>query len=150
MQRKVHFPAVLVAAAAHWVFGAVWFTAFKNAWLAGTGLTPAQVQNAQANQSPVPYLIAYVCSFGFAVVISRMITFSNMRGARDGARIGLMLGVGVAMLPMITEYFFEMKHLNFALIAGGYPAVGGLMMGAILGAWQKKSVAQPIVQKAAA
>jgi uncharacterized protein DUF1761 len=150
MQRKVHFPAVLVAASVHWIFGALWFTFFKNAWIAGVGLTPTQVQNAQSHQSPVPYLVAFICSFGFAVVISRMITFSNMHGARDGARIGLMLGMGVAMLPMMTEYFFEMKHLNFALIAGGYPAVGGLMMGAILGAWQKKSATQTIVRKAAA
>lgn len=150
MNKKVHFPAVLVAATAHWLFGAAWFTFFSKQWLAGTGLTPAQLQAARANPSPVPYIVAFICSFGFAVVISRMITYSSMRGAVNGARIGLMLGVGVAMLPMLTNYFFEMKHLNFALIASAYPAIGGVIMGTILGAWQRKAVTAPITLKAAA
>jgi hypothetical protein len=150
MNKKVHFPAVVVAATVHWLFGALWFTYFKAAWIAGTGLTPTQIHAAESRHSPAPYLVAYICSFGFAVVISRMITFSQMRGAAGGARIGLMLGLGAAMLPMLTEYVFEMKHLNFALIASAYPAIGGVVMGTILGAWQKKQAALPMTHKAAA
>jgi hypothetical protein len=150
MEKKINFAAVLAAAAVHWLFGAVWFTYFKAQWIAGVGLTPAQVQDAQSKHSPVPYLIAFICSFGFAVVLARMISFSNMRSALGGARIGLMLGVGIATLPMITEYFFEMKHLKFALIAGGYPAVGAVIMGAIIGAWSAKAAAPALTKKAAA
>ena len=104
---------------------------------------------AKAHPSPVPYLLAFICNFGFAIVIARMISFTNMRTALGGARIGMMLGFGVAMLPMMTEYFFEMKHLNFALIAAGYPAIGGIVMGTILGAWQKRG-AVALASKAAA
>ena len=150
MERKINFPAVLVATVVHWLLGAAWFTFFRNEWIAGVGLTPAQVQAAQAHPSPVPYIIAFICSFGLAVVIARMITFSKMTTALGGARIGMMLGLGVALLPMMTEYFFEMRHLKFALIAGGYPAVGAVIMGVILGAWQKKPASAQLVNKAAA
>jgi Protein of unknown function (DUF1761) len=149
MERKINLLAVFVAAAVHWVFGAVWFTLFANQWMAGLGMTQAQFAAAKAHPSPVPYLIAFICNFGFAVVIARMISFTNMRSALGGARIGMMLGFGVAMLPMMTEYFFEMKSLNFALIAGTYPAVGGIIMGTILGAWQKRG-AVVLASKAAA
>jgi uncharacterized protein DUF1761 len=149
MERKINLLAVLVAAAVHWMFGAVWFTFFANQWMAGLGMTQAQLAAAKAHPSPVPYLIAFICNFGFAIVIARMISFTNMRTALGGARIGMMLGFGVAMLPMMTEYFFEMKHLNFALIAAGYPAVGGIVMGTILGAWQKRG-AVVLASKAAA
>lgn len=150
MERKINMLAVLVAAAVHWVFGAVWFTFFAQSWMSGLGMTQTQLDAARAHPSPVPYVIAFICNFGFAVVLARMISFSNMRTAFGGARIGLMLGLGVALLPMMTEYFFEMKHLKFALIASGYPAVGAVIMGVILGAWQKKAAVAPMTNKAAA
>ena len=149
MEKKINFAAVLVAATVHWLFGAAWFTFFNAQYIAGLRMTQSQLDAARAHPSPVPYVVAYICSFGFAVVIARMISFSNMRTALGGARIGLLLGLGVAMLPMITECLFELKHLQFALIVSVYPAIGAVMMGTILGAWQKKGSAQ-LVQKAAA
>jgi len=149
MERKINFPAVLVAATVHWLFGAAWFTFFNQAYVAGLRMTPAQLDAARAHPSPVPYVVAFICSFGFAVVIARMINFSNMGTALGGARIGMMLGLGVAMLPMITECLFELKSVQFAMIVSIYPAIGAVMMGTILGAWQKRSVA-PMIQKAAA
>lgn len=149
MEKKINFPAVLVAAVVHWLFGAAWFTFFNQQYIAGLRMTQAQLDAARAHPSPIPYVVAFICSFGFAVVIARMISFSNMRTALGGARIGLMLGLGVAMLPMITECFFELKSLNFALVVSVYPAIGAVMMGAILGAWQKRSAAL-ITQRAAA
>ena len=44
---------------------------------------------------------------------------------------------------MATEFAFEGRTPRaFAIIAGD-PLAGMLVMGAILGAWQKRSVAQP-------
>jgi hypothetical protein len=38
----------------------------------------------------------------------------------------------------LTEYVFEMKHWGAWAVNAGYPLVGMLLMGAILGAWQTK------------
>lgn len=148
-QKNINFAAVIVATLVHFALGAVWFTGLSKQWLEGTRLTPTEMQYAQAHPSFVPYLIALIGSFGMAVVIARMISFSGMTTALGGARIGLMLGAGMAMLPMMIEVFFEMKHLRFALIVGGYPAVGSLFMGTILGAWKTKA-AVALTNKAAA
>ena len=68
-----------------WLFGAAWFTLFKNAYIAGLGMTPAQIHAAEAHASPIPYVVAFICSFGFAVVIARMIGYANRQTALGGA-----------------------------------------------------------------
>jgi hypothetical protein len=147
--KNIHFPAVIVATLAHFALGAVWFTALSKQWLTGAGITPAQMEVARSHPTIVPYLISLIGSFGMAVVIARVINLSGVSNAAGGARLALMLGVGIAMLPIMIETFFEMRHLRFALIIGGYPAVGSLIMGAILGSWRGKAASQ-LVSKAAA
>jgi Protein of unknown function (DUF1761) len=147
--KNINFAAVIVAALAHFALGAAWFGGiFQKAWIAGAAFTPAQMQAAEAH-NVVPFVVAFIGSFGMAVVIARIISYSGINTALAGARLGLMLGVGLAMLPMMIEVFFEAKHLRFALVVGAYPAVGSLIMGTILGAWQTRS-AVPLTNKAAA
>ena len=45
--------------------------------------------------------------------------------------------VAVCLKPG-TEIAFELRSLQFFLITAGYPLVGLLLMGAILGGWRKK------------
>jgi hypothetical protein len=56
-------------------------------------------------------------------------------------RVGLVLGFGLAFTAMVTELVFEARSGQFLLIAGGYPVVGCVVMGAILGAWKPKGLA---------
>ena len=136
MRTRVFLPAVIAAAVAHWLLGAAWFTIFARQWAAGVRITEAEIAVAKAHGNPAGYLVALVANFGMAMVLAKVLALTGRTGARDGARLGVMLGTGLAALPMITEFFFEFRHLDVAFIAAGYPAVGCVLMGAIVGAWR--------------
>jgi hypothetical protein len=42
---------------------------------------------------------------------------------------------------MITEVVFEARPGSFVLISAGYPLVGSILMGIIIGAWRHKAPA---------
>ena len=55
-----------------------------------------------------------------------------------GATVGLMVGI-VAALAMITEMVFEMRVASFMMISSGYPLIGSILMGIVLGVWKPKA-----------
>lgn len=138
MRPKISYPAILVAAAVHWVLGAAWFTFFAKPWVAGLRLTDTQIKDIMAHPNPIQYVIAFIINLVIAFVLAWVI-LSTRRGLFAGLRTGLMLGVGVAALPIATELLFEYHSLPFIAIAAGYPLAGCILMGAILGAWPIKS-----------
>lgn len=139
---EVFLPAVIVAAMAHWVLGAAWFTIFAKPWIAGLRMSEGEIAQIMGHPKPTGYIVALVANFGMAVVIARVMRMLGRGNAAQGARLGMMLGAGIAMLPMMTEFFFEFRHLEFALIAAAYPAVGCVLMGAIIGGWRGKNAVE--------
>jgi hypothetical protein len=135
---KVNPLAVLVAAIVDWLAQAGWFTAFSNVYVAGLGLTPQQVDYDKAHQNGWPYVIALVANLVMALVIAKVIAWVGQWSAGGGARVGLVLGLGIAFTAMATANVFEQRPLSFILISAGYPVLGCLIMGAILGAWKPK------------
>lgn len=135
---KTNWLAVMAAAIAHFFLGAVWFTGMKSAWLAGTGKTEQELM--QQGSPAMAYSIAFVCNLLMALVLAKVIAASGRWSAAGGMRVGLVLGFGLAFTAMVTELVFEARSAEFMLIAGGYPVVGCIVMGAILGAWKPKGV----------
>ena len=149
MERRVNLAAVIVAAIVHWLLGAAWFTVFAKPWIAGLGYTEEQVKQIAATMGPAPYILVLAFNIGVAYVLARVIIGMNSQTAACGAGLGFMLGFGLAALPMLTEIVFERRPTSFALIAAGYPVIGMMIMGAILGAWKGKQKA-PIAAGAGA
>jgi len=135
---KTNWLAVIAAAIAHFVLGALWFSGMKDAWLAGTGKTEQEL--LQQGSPAMAYSIAFVCNLIMALVLAKVIAASGRWSATGGMRVGLVLGFGLAFTAIITELVFEARPPQFMLIAGGYPVVGCIFMGAILGAWKPKGV----------
>jgi hypothetical protein len=54
--------------------------------------------------------------------------------------MGGLLWLGFTGTTMATEFVFEGRTLAAYGIAAGYPLAGMLIMGAILGRWQKQPV----------
>jgi hypothetical protein len=136
---KTNWLAVIAAAIAHFFLGAVWFSGMKSAWLAGVGKTEQELM--QQGSPAMAYSIAFVCNLIMALVLAKVIAASGRWSATGGMRVGLVLGFGLAFTAMVTELVFEARSGQFLLIAGGYPVVGCMVMGAILGAWKPKGAA---------
>ena len=134
---KINWIAVLVAAIAHWLLGAVWFTTFSKPWMAGLRLPPEVLQAYMAHPDFWPYLIALLCNIILAYIIARLLGMGAGHNLFRGIRIGLLVGLA-ACVAMVTELAFEMMGRSFMVIAAGYPLVGCILMGFILGAWKPK------------
>ncbi len=138
---RVNWGAVLVAAIVHWLLGAVWFTAFATAWTAGLRMAPDELQAAKAHPNFWPYLIALLCNFLLAYAIARLLSGSASHGLFRGIRVGVLVGMATAV-TMVTELVFELRPRSFVVIAAGYPLVGCILMGIIIGAWKPKANTQ--------
>jgi len=132
--------AILVAAIVHWLLGAVWFTAFAKPWTAGLRMPKEELDAAMAHPNFWPYVIALLCNLVLAFVIARLLAIGETHTLVRGVRIGILVGLA-ASVAMVTEMSFELMGQTFMVISAGYPLVGCILMGIILGAWKPKASA---------
>ncbi len=137
---RLNWLAVLLAAVADWLLGAVWFTAFANQWKMGLRMPAEEMQAYMSHPNFWPYLIALLCSFLMAYVIARLVAGSASHSLFRGIIVGILIGLAAAM-AMVTEMVFEIRPGSFVLISAGYPLAGCILMGIIIGAWKPKGSA---------
>jgi hypothetical protein len=134
---KTNYVAVLVSAIVYWLLGAVWFAMlFGKQWMALEGITEAQ---AKSMNPVLPYIVSFVLNLLIAFVLAQLCAWRNANTAARGASLGVLLWIGIVGPVTYTTHMYEMRPLNLFLINEGYVLVGLLVMGAILGAWTKKS-----------
>lgn len=141
MKRTVNVAAVVIAAVVHFALGAAWFTVLAKPWMAGLRMSEAELKAAQQNPSLMPYLTAFLCNLVLAYAIAWILTRTETQSTATGIKAGTVVGL-VAAVAMITEFAFELRTGTFSAIGAGYPLVGCIIMGAIIGAWKKKQSAE--------
>lgn len=135
---RVNWAAILVAGVADWVLGAVWFTVFANQWRAGLRMAPDEMQHYMSHPNFWPYLIALLCSLLMAYIIDRIVAGYAAHGLFRGVYVGILVGFAAAF-AMVTEMVFEIRRGPFVLISSGYPLLGCILMGIIIGVWKPKN-----------
>ena len=137
LSMKTNYLAILVAAIAYWLLGGVWYAAlFAKSWMALENLSEAQIKSA----NPVlPYIITFVLNLLIAYVLSQIILWRNATTAGRGAAVGVILWIGFIGPITYTTYMYEMRPTELFAINQFYPLAGMVLMGAIIGAWTKKS-----------
>jgi hypothetical protein len=128
--------AVLVAAVVYWLLGAVWFTIFSNAWLASIGKTMEQLQHEVVNPGAA-YGVAFVANLIIAYVLGWVVIRTGEQTVVRGITVGALLWVGLVGTTIGTAFIFEGRSLEGFVLTAGYPLVGMLVMGAIVGGWKK-------------
>ena len=130
--------AILVATLIYFFLGAVWFTTFMNPWLAGIGRTMAELK---ASGAPpwLGYVVALLMTAILAIALSWIIQATGPQSATRGATIAATLWFGFVFTTWATEYAFEARGLTILAINTGYPLVGMLLMGLVVGAWKAKA-----------
>ncbi len=139
-QARMNYAAVVVAAVLYWLLGAAWFTILSKQWLAGIGKTMEQLQ--QEGGSPaVAYAVAFLSNVVLAYVLAWLVVRTGEQTAARGMQLGALLWIGLVATTMGTEFVFEGRSLEGFVITAGYPLVGMLLVGAIVGGWKKKQKA---------
>lgn len=133
---KINIWAVVVAAVVYWLLGAAWFTIFSQPWLTGIGKTMDQLKQEAVNPG-VAYAVAFVANLVIAYVLGWVVVSTGEQSAVRGVTIGALMWIGFVGTTIGTAHVFEGRSLTGFVLTAGYPLVGMLLMGAIVGGWKK-------------
>lgn len=125
---------VLAAAAASWVFGAIWYMALAKPWMAAAGV-PVGPDGRPAGASAAPFILSAV----MMVVVAGMLRHVLATGGVATIGAGTVSGLGVGAF-FITPWIainnaYGMRPVALTIIDGGYAILGCAIMGAVLTAW---------------
>ena len=137
---RVNYAAVIVAAVADFVLGAIWFTVLQKPWLASLGKTLDELR--QQGNATLAYLVAFGADLIMAWVLARFMIAVGKTSVAAGMGLAGLLWLGFTATTMATAFVFEARPVEGFAIVAGYPLVGMLVMGTILGAWKRKDGSQ--------
>lgn len=133
---KTNYAAVVVAAIAYWLLGAVWYgVLFSKAWM---GLEHMTAEQAASMNPVLPYVITFVLNILIAYSLAQICIWRNANSLGRGASVGVLLWIGFVGPITYTTHMYEMRPKTLYAINEFYPLAGMVLMGAIIGAWTKK------------
>ena len=134
---KTNYAAVFIAAIAYWLLGAVWYgVLFSKPWMA---LENISIEQAKSMNPVLPYVITFVLNLLIAYALAQICIWRNANTIGRGASVGVLLWIGFIGPITYTTYMYEMRPKELFAINQFYPLAGLVLMGAIIGAWTKKS-----------
>jgi uncharacterized membrane protein YraQ (UPF0718 family) len=135
---RLNWVAILVAAIVSFLFEALWYSVFLNEWVAGIGRTDEWLHNSGVSP-PVQNAVAILCSIVVAAVLTICIQASGEQTAIRGVIVAGVIWLGFIATFVATEYIFEVRSVQLYAINTGYALIDYMIIGAIVGAWKKKS-----------
>lgn len=123
--------AVIVAAAAGFGFGAIWYMMLAKPWVAATGIQ-VDADGKPVDKSPLPFIMAAVAM----VLVAGMMRHTFVLSQIDTAGKGLISGLGIGLFfisPWIMiNNGYGGRPFRLTLIDGGYATFGCALMGLVL------------------
>lgn len=120
--------SVLLAAAAAWAFGAVWYMLIGTRWMEASGLDEGDVDRS----NPTPYIVSFICTVIVAGMTRHILASAGIVDAWPALVSGLGLGLFVAAPWLATNVMFTQRPRSLIWMDGAYPAVGTALIGLVL------------------
>jgi hypothetical protein len=134
---RTNYPAVVVAAIAYWLLGAVWYgVLFNKSWMALEHMT---IEQAQSVSPVIPYIVSFLLEILIAYSLAQICIWRNANTVGRGASVGVLVWIGFVGPIALMTYMFEMRPKALFAINEFYPLAGLVLMGTILGAWTKRT-----------
>lgn len=130
---SINYLAVLVAAIAGMVVGAVWYSpaVFGNAWMKAIGKKTDQLGDPTNS-----YLIATVLALVLAYVMAHFVDYVNATTFGSAAQLASWLWLGFVVTTQGVNAVFEGKPRDLFLISAGHHLAEFIVVAAILALWQ--------------
>lgn len=119
--------AVLVAAVAGFVFGALWYTILGRAWMAAIGM------KRELKPTPAPFVIAAVCQLVMAWMLAGVIGHLGEVTLTRSLLSAAFLWAGFVLTTMLVNHRFQGATWSLTLIDGGHWLGVLLVMGLVIG-----------------
>jgi uncharacterized protein DUF1761 len=128
----VDYWAVVIAGIVGYAAGALWYWGWSKPWMEAQGFTP---ESMKANQSPVPYLLAFAANLLMAWMLAGVIGHLGIDAVtfRNGVISAAAVWLGFVATTQTVNYSFGKRPLKLLLIDSGHWLVVLLLQGAVIG-----------------
>lgn len=126
--------AIALAAAASFLFGAVWYGALGKAWIAAVGKSEDEVRSS--GQTPLLYLVAMGALLVMAWVLAGIIGHLGPGSVtlRNGLISGAFIWLGFVATTIVVNHGFQGANRTLTVIDGAHWLGVLLIQGAVIGA----------------
>lgn len=126
------FLAVIVAAVASFVFGAVYYGVLAKPWMALSGVPVGEDGKPVNSSDPTPYIVSFIC----ILLVAGMMRHSFALSGIDTAGKGFLSGLGVGLFFIAPWIFINTGYSSrpwmLAVIDSGYAVATGAICGLVL------------------
>jgi hypothetical protein len=136
----MNYLAIVVAAAAAWLVGGVWYSVLSKHWVEGQGMTveEAKAKHAAVKGTPqawLPFVLVFIAELIIAFVLAGLLTHLGAWSVRGGIISAAFVWFGFVLTTIVGNYAFHQRSYKLmAIDAGGWLAAF-LVIGAIVGGW---------------
>jgi hypothetical protein len=132
----INYLAVLVAAVAAWVLGAVWYRVLSKQWLAAQGKTKADLTGADGKpKSYAPFVLVFVAELIMAWMLAGVLGHLGTLNVKDGVISGAACWLGFVLTTVAVNNAFGGRKVMLTVIDAGHWLAVLVVMGAIIGAF---------------
>ncbi len=126
--------AIICAAAAYWVLGAIWYMAlFGKIWAAGIEQHGVKLERSGMAAKMIGNFIGNLVA---ALIMARLIGRIGTADLMHGLRLGAGVGIGFSATALSIQYLWESKPIKVWLIDASHHVLGCVLLGAILSVWR--------------
>ena len=133
---RENFLSILVAALVCVALERVWIVLFMKHWLSGMGHDHAWL-SGQHLSGWLLYVVALLAAVLIAATLEVFTRLTGTQTAKRGIEVSVALWLGLVMTTQATEFVFERGAYSLFAINAGFWLIGFMVMGAIVGGWNK-------------
>lgn len=136
-QPDLNYWAVLAAAAASYVLGALWYSPllFGKTWMHLMGFSHEHMEH-QKKDAVRGYILGFVTAFVMAFILAHVVFFTKAMDWKSGLETGFWMWLGFVATVQLGGFLWEGKKFSLYLLNTSYNLVSLLLMGVILAMWQ--------------
>ena len=135
----INYWAVLVAAVAAWLVGAVWYMALSKPWLAALGKTEADMKGPDGKpKSYAPFILAFVAALIMAWMLAGILGHLGAVTVKNGVIAGAFCWFGFVLTTITVNNAFGGRKPMLTVIDAGHWLAALVVMGAVIGAFGVK------------
>ncbi|MEO1280824.1 MAG: DUF1761 domain-containing protein [Pseudomonadota bacterium] len=126
--------AVVLAGAASYMFGGLWYSQFGDMWLTAIGRTFEELK-AEGGFGAKPMLIALIAQMVMALVFAGAMSYLGKGNVTlaNGLISGAFIWFGFILTTLVTNNQFQAQGWRLTLVDGGHWLGVLLIQGAIIG-----------------
>ena len=132
----INYVAILAAAVAAWLSGAVWYGILGKQWLAALGWTEADMMGPDGKRRmPMgPMILSFIAALITAFMLTGLMAHIGPFTVRSGIISAALIWTGFVITSIAVNNAFQRRKVMLTVIDGGHWLLALVVQGAVLGA----------------